>query len=222
MAKKLTEAEKQLITKLHISPYTVEFCEDWLKRPSYDIVTNAPCALQQLAVETFVDTVRKMVQISTPRMNEGYQIIDSVHVGEAEFVLGKLSSSTHEQYVTWQVKDETDYFWGHYFLTLPEAQEDLLARATECCNRKKDEQPDSVDAPQEIIVRLHDLYMESVVTNFKPLVDAVRNQEVVIYSLQMDEDSLTYGLDDEDAAKTLAEMESTRDRIANDPAFVAL
>ena len=92
----------------------------------------------------------------------------------------------------------------------------------ECCNRKKDEQPDSVDAPQEVIVRLHDLYMESVVTNFKPLIDAVRNQEVVIYSVQVDEGSLTYGLDDEDAAKTLAEMESTRDRIANDPAFVAL
>ena len=48
------------------------------------------------------------------RINAGYIITDSIHVGETEFVLG-VHSTAPSQFVTWACKNGTDYFWGHYF-----------------------------------------------------------------------------------------------------------
>ena len=48
------------------------------------------------------------------RINEGYVITDSIHVGETEFVLGKMDSSI-PMYVTWACKGGDNYYWGHYF-----------------------------------------------------------------------------------------------------------
>lgn len=61
------------------------------------------------------------------RINAGFTITDSVHVGDSEFVLGVNSG----RFVTWKCKDKTDYFWGHYFGNELEAVKDLLARAGE-------------------------------------------------------------------------------------------
>ncbi len=64
------------------------------------------------------------------RMNAGYIITDSVHVGEAEFVLG-VHSTAPKQFVTWTCKGGNDYFWGHYHSDLLSATKDLLERATQ-------------------------------------------------------------------------------------------
>lgn len=64
------------------------------------------------------------------RINQGYVITDSCHVGDSEFVLG-VHSTAPQQFVTWKCKDQTDYYCSHYFSTLFDAQKDLVARAQE-------------------------------------------------------------------------------------------
>ncbi len=64
------------------------------------------------------------------RINEGYVITDSIHIGETEFVFGKLDSKI-PMYVTWACKGGDNYYWGHYFSDPMEAKRDLLARAGE-------------------------------------------------------------------------------------------
>ena len=64
------------------------------------------------------------------RINEGYVITDSIHVGETEFVFGKLDSNI-PMYVTWACKDGDNYYWGHYFRDPLEAKKDLVDRAGE-------------------------------------------------------------------------------------------
>ena len=64
------------------------------------------------------------------RINEGYIITDSIHIGQMEFVLGKLDSKI-PMFVTWACKGGDHYFWGHYFTDLTEAKRDLLNRAGE-------------------------------------------------------------------------------------------
>lgn len=64
------------------------------------------------------------------RSNQGYIITSSVHVGEAEFVLG-VSEKALGQYVTWKCSDGKDYYWGHYFTDLLAATKDLITRTQE-------------------------------------------------------------------------------------------
>ena len=64
------------------------------------------------------------------RINQGYIITDSCHVGDSEFVLG-VNSTAPQQFVTWKCSNQTDYYWGHYFSDLFAAQKDLVARAQE-------------------------------------------------------------------------------------------
>lgn len=64
------------------------------------------------------------------RINEGYVITDSIHVGETEFVFGKLTGKI-PMYVTWACKGGNNYYWGHYFSDPMEAKKDLLDRAGE-------------------------------------------------------------------------------------------
>lgn len=61
------------------------------------------------------------------RCNQGYLIIDSIKVGNKEFVLG-VNSVAVEPYVTWQYKDG-EYNWGHYMKDYISAKEDLKKRA---------------------------------------------------------------------------------------------
>ena len=46
------------------------------------------------------------------RINAGYVITDSVFIGEAEFVIGKMPNAP-APFVTWECKDGNNYFWGH-------------------------------------------------------------------------------------------------------------
>ena len=64
------------------------------------------------------------------RMNAGYIITSSVHVGKSEFVLG-ISTKAPGQFVTWKCSGGTDYYWGHYFSDQFAAEKDLVARAQE-------------------------------------------------------------------------------------------
>lgn len=64
------------------------------------------------------------------RMNAGYIITSSVHVGESEFVLG-VSTKAPGQFVTWKCSGGNDYYWGHYFSDQFAAEKDLVARAQE-------------------------------------------------------------------------------------------
>ena len=62
------------------------------------------------------------------RMNAGYIITDSIHIGETEFVIG-MSASAPAQFVTWECKDGNNYYWGHYLYERMAAERDLLDRA---------------------------------------------------------------------------------------------
>lgn len=62
------------------------------------------------------------------RMKAGYIITDSIHVGDAEFVLG-VNSKAPAPFVTWECRDGNSYFSGHYCTTLLAAQKDLCDRA---------------------------------------------------------------------------------------------
>lgn len=62
------------------------------------------------------------------RTNAGYAITDSVHVGDAEFVLGEKETKFGTMCVTWQCRDGDNYFWGHYFDDRGAAEEDLQER----------------------------------------------------------------------------------------------
>lgn len=63
-----------------------------------------------------------------PRMNIGYKITDTIHVGDAEFVLG-VHEKDPNRFVTWECKNGNDYFWGHYFTKRDDAVKDLVGRA---------------------------------------------------------------------------------------------
>ena len=63
------------------------------------------------------------------RTNAGYIITDSVHIGNAEFVIGENHTQYGTMYVTWECKDGDSYFWGHYLSNRQAAEADLLDRA---------------------------------------------------------------------------------------------
>ena len=63
------------------------------------------------------------------RINAGYTITDSIHIGNAEFVIGEHPGAP-APYVTWECKDGSNYFWGHYSTSRQAAEHDLLERAT--------------------------------------------------------------------------------------------
>ena len=64
------------------------------------------------------------------RVNQGYEIVQSIEVGTSEFVLG-VSQYHPEQFVTWKCSGKTDYYWGHYTDSLLKATKDLCERALE-------------------------------------------------------------------------------------------
>ena len=73
---------------------------------------------------------------TTERKNVNYVIIDSIQVGELEYVLGK--HETEEKYVTWQYYNGA-YYYGHYINDYNTAKIDLYTRVvdeTEYLKRK--------------------------------------------------------------------------------------
>lgn len=64
------------------------------------------------------------------RINAGFEIINSIPVGNAEFVLG-VNMKNPNSFVTWECKNKTDYFWGHYTDSLLKATKDMCQRVME-------------------------------------------------------------------------------------------
>ena len=62
------------------------------------------------------------------RMNIDYIITDSIRVGNTEFVLGEHRMDPN-RFVTWECKNGTDYYWGHYLTSRKAAEKDLVNRA---------------------------------------------------------------------------------------------
>ena len=62
------------------------------------------------------------------RMNTGYIITDSIHIGETEFVIG-VHSTQPNMFVTWACRNGDNYFWGHYLTSRDAAEHDLVDRA---------------------------------------------------------------------------------------------
>lgn len=77
------------------------------------------------------------------RSNQGYVITDSLHIGNAEFVIGENRTQYGTMYVTWQCRDGDNYFWGHYLTERQAAEKDLLDRARQKLDRnmRRQEQP---------------------------------------------------------------------------------
>ena len=65
---------------------------------------------------------------SNVRMNAGYIITDSIHIGETEFVIG-VHSTQPNMFVTWACRNGDNYFWGHYLTSRDAAEHDLVDRA---------------------------------------------------------------------------------------------
>ena len=47
------------------------------------------------------------------RKNAGYTIVESIHIGNTEFVIGHKPGAP-SPYVTWECANGDNYFWGHY------------------------------------------------------------------------------------------------------------
>lgn len=71
-----------------------------------------------------------MSSTNRERINAGYTITDSIRIGTTEFVLGERDGAP-AQYVTWECKGGSNYYWGHYMTDRDEAERDLLCRASE-------------------------------------------------------------------------------------------
>ena len=61
------------------------------------------------------------------RENAGYIITNQITIGDSEIVLG-VHKDLPKHFVTWECKDKTNYFWGHYFSDLISAQKDFCTR----------------------------------------------------------------------------------------------
>lgn len=57
---KITDAEKEMISKLNHPLYTVEFLEHWVNRNDNPMI-NAPAALQAMGAKGYLDAVQQMV-----------------------------------------------------------------------------------------------------------------------------------------------------------------
>lgn len=69
-----------------------------------------------------------MSTMDNQRVNAGYTITDSLHIGTTEFVLGEHTTAP-PRYVTWECKNGSNYYWGHYMSDRLDAVKDLLDRA---------------------------------------------------------------------------------------------
>lgn len=62
------------------------------------------------------------------RKNAGYTIVQSLMIGNTEFVIGHHPTAP-APYVTWECMNGDNYFWGHYCNDRMAADRDLLNRA---------------------------------------------------------------------------------------------
>lgn len=65
--------------------------------------------------------------MSDMRTNAGFVITNAIPVGNKEIVLG-VNMKNAQSFVTWECKEGTDYYWGHYTDNLLKATKDLCQR----------------------------------------------------------------------------------------------
>ena len=70
------------------------------------------------------------------RSNCGYTIVQSLTIGDCEFVLGHNPEAPNP-YVTWKCSNGDYYFWGHYSNDRMAADRDLLTRAVQELDRQE-------------------------------------------------------------------------------------
>ena len=70
------------------------------------------------------------------RINEGYVITDSIHIGDFEFVLG-VSQHIKNDFVTWRCNNGNYYYWGHYHTDLFSARRILRNTQQKKCESFK-------------------------------------------------------------------------------------
>lgn len=58
----MTDMEKSIIELLNDELYTVQFVEDWTRRPAENVFINAPAALQQIEAIGFYRAVQRMAE----------------------------------------------------------------------------------------------------------------------------------------------------------------
>jgi|GEM_PF-1521447 len=72
------------------------------------------------------------------RINQGYEIIDSLKVNNTEFVIGEHPTAP-DRYVTWECKDGNDYNHGHYMNDYDNVRHDFYKRIeNEIVNSRND------------------------------------------------------------------------------------
>ena len=70
------------------------------------------------------------------RSNCGYTIVQSLTIGDCEFVLGHNPEAPNP-YVTWKCSNGDYYFWGRYSNDRMAADRDLLTRAVQELERQE-------------------------------------------------------------------------------------
>ena len=80
------------------------------------------------------------------RMNAGYLITDSIHIGTTEFVLG-VSIAERSMFVTWACQGSDYYYWGHYHSDLLAAKKELEYQMTK--QERSGEQPEKSGKERE-------------------------------------------------------------------------
>ena len=66
------------------------------------------------------------------RKNAGYIITNAITIGESEIVLG-VHEKLPDHFVTWECANGNNYFCGHYFSNLINAQKYFCKRGLDKC-----------------------------------------------------------------------------------------
>ena len=125
-----TEVECRYIDKYHVVVgFSAVHVYEYAKGMEKDGYTFEPKQEEPEKMDKKKDQERQEERMEK-RINAGYEIIQTIQVGDAEFVLG-VHETEPDHFVTWKSSpDRPDYcYWGHYTNTLLKATRDLCERA---------------------------------------------------------------------------------------------
>lgn len=69
------------------------------------------------------------------RSNIGYKIIDSIHIGSTEFVIG-YNQKASMPYAVWECQNSDNFCFGSFVSNRATAEQTLLQRASNACSRQ--------------------------------------------------------------------------------------
>ena len=96
-----------------------------------------------------------MNKTTNQRIKAGYTITDSIQIGAIEFVLGEHATAP-SRYVTWECRDGSNYYWGHYLSDRLDAVKDLLGRAGQELDYQMNRKARAAEAPSREPAKGHD------------------------------------------------------------------